>query len=480
VAEEGKDQRIAELERENEALKQKVDSQQRRIQDFENIIKELRRKLRMSSRQAGRFARRKTKSPEERRKPGRAAGHPGAHRDRPDHIDKEFFAPLESCPCCGGEGFDEVEDLEQFVIDIPDVKPKVTRIVTQRGRCRQCRKEVRSTDPRQTSTAGGAASVSLGPRALGLASELKHRFGMAYRKVADLFATYFNLPVTHGALVQATRRLARKAEPTYQALVQVVRHSGVVHTDDTGWRVALESAWLWVFATLDVTLYAITKSRGADVVHDVLGVNFEGRLLSDGLPALDSIQGPRAQCLGHLLRRAAEMEAEQTRGAVRFPRAVKNVLKDAVTLAHRHEELAPKTMANYRRRIERRMDKVLAGRIDHPENLRFWNHLFTHREQLFICLRDPAVAPTNNLAEQQLRGAVVTRKLGGCNRSWAHADHHAVLATVAQTAHRRGARLADFAGDWLQPQTGPPRSPWDMASFKRLGLSRPPPTTVVL
>jgi uncharacterized coiled-coil protein SlyX len=460
------EQRILELERENEA-------QKRRIDDLERVIQELRRKLRLLGRQAGRFARRKTKAPGERRKPGRPAGHPGTYRGKPDHVDEEVFASLESCPCCGGTGFDDVENVEQFVVDIPEVKPHVTRIVTQRGRCRRCCKEVRSTDARQTSTAGGAAAVSLGPRALGLASELKHRLGVAYRKVADLFATYFHLPVTHGALVQATPRLARNAEPTYQALVQVARHSALVHVDDTGWRVATESAWLWVFATLKVTVYLVAKGRGADVVHDVLGVNFEGRLLSDGLPALDSIQGPRAQCLGHFLRRAAELEAEQTRGAVRFPRAVKGVLQDAIALSHRHDQLAPSTISRYRLDIERRMDKLLEGRIDEPENLRFWNHLLTHRDQLFVCLRDPAVPPTNNLAEQQLRGAVVTRKIGGCNRSWPHADHHAVLASVAQTAHRNGARLADFVRDWLRPQTGPPRSPWDMAAFQRLGLDRP-------
>jgi hypothetical protein len=480
------DQRIVELERENAVLKRQSDElrreneeQKRRIDDLEEVLKKLRHKLRLSNRQAGRFARRKTRAPGERRKPGRPAGHPGAYRGRPDHVDETVVTPLRSCPCCSGTEFDDLENREQFVVDIPKVRAHVTRIVTQKGRCRRCRKEVRSTDPHQTSTAGGAAAVSLGPTALGLASELKHRLGVAYRKVVDLFGTYFGLPVTHGALVQATPRLARKAEPTYQALVQVARQSAVVHTDDTGWRVAAQSAWLWVFATIEVTVYIVSNSRGADVVHDVLGVNFGGRLLSDGLPALDSIEGPRAQCLGHLVRRAAEMEAEQVRGAVHFPRAVKHILQDAVTLAHRHDELAPSTIARYRRDIERRMDKVLAGRIDNPDNLRFWDHLFKHRDQLFVCLWDPAVAPTNNLAEQRLRGAVVTRKLGGCNRSWLHADAHAVLASVAQTAHCNGGRLSDFVADWLQPQTGPPRSPWDMAAFKRLGLSRPlMPTTM--
>lgn len=453
-----RDQRISELERE--------------VAELKRIIEELKKELRKSKRQAARFARNKRVA--EPRKAGRPKGHPGARRAVPKQVDDEVFSPLGGCPCCGEE-ISDVEDVEQFVVEMPEVKPHVTRVVTQRGWCRRCRRNVRSTHPRQTSRAGGAAQVSLGSRALGFAAELKHRLGVTYRKVADLFTHYLGLPVTHGALVQATARLAKAAKPTYQALAQVVRHSPVVHTDDTGWWVNAH-AWLWVFATTEVTLYTVDEGRGANVVTELLGADFAGRLVSDGLPALDSLTYKRAQCLGHFAVRASRMEDEQTQGAVRFPRAVKNVVKDAIALAHRHAELAPATMAAYRQDVERRMDKLLAGRIDHSENLKLWNHLLSHRDQLFVSLKDPAVPPTNNLAEQQLRGSVVTRKIGGCNRSWDHASHHAVLASVAQTAHRRRGRLADFVADWLQPNTGPPRDPWTQAAFKRLRLAPPAPT----
>lgn len=79
---------------------------------------------------------------------------------------------------------DEVRDHEQFVVDLPAVKAHVTKIVTQSGHCARCDKRVRSQHPEQVSTATGAARVSLGPNILGLAADLKHRYGMAYRDVA--------------------------------------------------------------------------------------------------------------------------------------------------------------------------------------------------------------------------------------------------------------------------------------------------------
>jgi transposase len=80
---------------------------------------------------------------------------------------------------------------------------------------------------------------------------------MAYRKVADLIATYFGIRVTHGAFVQASVRLEARRDDIL-GLIAAVRQTPVVHTDDTGWRIDGEWGWLWVFATSEVTVYGIT------------------------------------------------------------------------------------------------------------------------------------------------------------------------------------------------------------------------------
>jgi hypothetical protein len=436
--------------------------------------------VRRRSRQTTRFSR--DKRSEERQKAGRPDGHPGAFTKRPDHVDEEVVAPLCSCPHCGTR-IDDAADVEQFVVDIPEIKAWVCRIVTQRGWCQHCRRRVRSTHPRQISRAGGPAQTSLGPRALGLAADLKHRMGIPYRKIVDLFR-YFGMRLTHGAFVQADLRLAAKGEPTHQAMICIASRSPVVHTDDTGWRIDVESAYLWVFATDWLTVYVVARSRGSDVVLATLGADFGGNLVSDGLPALDTLHKLydylRSQCLGHLVRRAGVMEAEQCRNAVSFPRAVKGLLKDAIALSHRHDELAPATMAEYARRIERRADLLLARNITHPDNLRLRNHLEAHRDQLFRCLYDPAVPATNNLAEQQLRGAVVTRKIGGCNRTDEHARAHAIIASVAQTAHRNGHTLTDFVRDWMRIRPPPPPGLLPETPLHLLRPSSAPPPMFVL
>ena len=47
----------------------------------------------------------------------------------------------------------------------------------------------------------------------------------------------------------------------YHRLRDSVRESAVVHTDDTGWRVGGESAFLMAFETDDVTVYQVRARR---------------------------------------------------------------------------------------------------------------------------------------------------------------------------------------------------------------------------
>jgi len=178
---------------------------------------------------------------------------------------------------CGGE-IRERKVHEQFVVDIPPVKPVVVRYVTESGYCARCQKRVRSRHTEQISDATGAAGVVIGPRAKALAADMKHRLGVSYGKVCGLLDDAFGLHVTRGGWCQADGRLAEQARPVYAGLVEALRASSVVHADETGWRIGTLSAWLRVFTNQETTVYTIRTSRGHDVVVDILGTEFAGIL----------------------------------------------------------------------------------------------------------------------------------------------------------------------------------------------------------
>jgi hypothetical protein len=120
--------------------------------------------------------------------------------------------------------------------------------------------------------------------------------------------------------------------------------------------------------------------------------------VSDGLPALDSLELRRSQCLGHLIRRCDELI--ETPGAIDvwYPLAIKRALQNVIALRKRRDQLAASTYARLCRAIENKVDRLRAGPSSVPDHERLRRHMAKHREQLLVCLYEPAVDPTNNLA----------------------------------------------------------------------------------
>jgi transposase len=60
------------------------------------------------------------------------------------------------------------------------------------------------------------------------------------------------------------------------------------------------------------------------------------------------------------------------------------------------------------------------------------------------------VDATNNLAEREIRPAVIARKLSAGNRTEAGAETHAVLASVLRTCRRQGRDILQILGELLR------------------------------
>jgi transposase len=413
--------------------------------------------LRRSKRQAAPFSKEKPKP--DPKPPGRKPGHEPAYRPTPppEAVTETLRVPLTACPHCGGPVERIKDNRPIFQTDLPPIRPVIRRFETQRGYCPHCRKMVRSRHPKQTSTATGAAASQIGANAVALAADLKHRLGVSVRKVADFLDHHAGIRVTAGALTQACQRLARRGEPVYEGLKEAIRASPVVHADETGWRIGGTSAWLWDFVTRQMTLYAIRRSRGHAVVEEVLGEAFGGTLASDGLPTYDAVRPARRQvCLGHLIHRAAELEKTQTGGAVRLPRAMARRLRGAIDLAQRRATMSAHGFGVARGRIAAGLDRLVAYHLVNPDTERLAAHVFKHRQHLFTFLDDERVEPTNNLAERQLRPAVIARKLSAGNRTERGAFTHAVLASLAATCCQQGKRFTDLAVSLLCPDAPAP------------------------
>jgi len=85
-----------------------------------------------------------------------------------------------------------------------------------------------------------------------------------------------------------------------------------------------------------------------------------------------------------------------------------------------------------------------------PEYATLARHLWNHFEQWFAIVFDPRIEPTNWLAEQAIRPAVVNRKVWGGNRTPAGAKAQGVLMSVLETCRRRGHAVVDYISQTLR------------------------------
>ena len=454
-----KDQRIAELEAELVREHTIIQRLQKQLERLQAEVEELKR---AGKRQAAPFARRKLV--EHPKRPGRKAGQGKfSRRGRPTHrqVDQTKKARLNGCPECGGR-LRDIHQHEQYVTDIPKtIRLITTRYVTYSGYCVDCRKRVRSRHPEQTSQATGAAGVMVGPRAKALAADAKHRLGCSYGKVSELLNDAFGMQVSRSGWCQADQRLAEKAQPVYQELIEAMQRSSVVHADETGWRIGTLSAWLWVFTNQEITVYAIRDNRSSDVVVEILGKQFQGILASDCFLAYDDKRLKdwlKQKCLSHLLKDLKEMEESKTGRAVRFAQQLTAVLQEALKLKAEKLSLDPDIFVQRAQALETQLDTLISRQrnLKDRDNLRFARRLRKHRPHLLRFLYVDDLDATNNLAERQIRPSVIIRKTNGCNRSKGGAETHSVLTSVLVTCRQHSVPILDYMVSLQQFGETPP------------------------
>jgi hypothetical protein len=431
--------RIAELEKE-------LAEAQALIRVLKEEIENLKR---AGKRQAAPFARRKRV--EKPKKRGRRKGEGEfKNREKPkeEEVSETKKAGICGCPGCGDELID-LKEHEQYEIDIPEVKPIITRYVMVSGSCPKCNQRHWMYHPDQISKATGAAGVVIGPRAKALAADLKHRFGASYGKVCEVIDDAFGLNVTRSAWYQAGQRLGKEAESVYQELIETLRTCSVVHSDETGWRIGALSAWLWVFTNQKVTVYAIEKSRSHQVVVNILGKEFEGVLVSDCFLAYDHCaleEWLKQKCLSHLLKDLKTLNETKTRGAVRFARNLTSLLQDAIKLKAHKSQPTDEQFLEQAAELETRLDQLIDVNrcLTDPDNARFAKRLRKHRQHILRFLYLDDLDPTNNQAERMLRPAVITRKTNGCNRSEEGAKTHAILSSLLATCRQQAVPILHY------------------------------------
>ena len=201
-------------------------------------------------------------------------------------------------------------------------------------------------------------------------------------------------------------------EPIIAEASEAVKDAPVVHADETGWSVGGIPHWLWVATIGPVAVFSISPGRGSADAHVLLGDREDGVTVVDRWVAYAKY-GRRQLCWAHLERNTQAL-IEHGGEAKRIGLRIIMFIREMFSLWHRFldGELTRRGVRQAIKSLGNRLLRYLErnARSSSKRACTFISGLLKVREHLFTFVEVEGVEPTNNLAEQQIRSAVLWRR----------------------------------------------------------------------
>jgi len=466
------EERHAELEAENAALREQVRALLERVQELEaRLAKDSHNSSKPPSSDG---LKRKTKSL--RTKSGKNAGGQIGHRGETLHLvalpDKVVEHRLAHCPQCQTPLEDAAVVLRERrqIHDLPPgVRLQITEHQALHVRCPRCAHVSVDAFP-----AEAPSRAQYGAQVRALAVYLVEQQHLPLGRVQQLLADLWRMRLGRGTLVSWIQQAARILQPIEQHIKDALSHAPVLHHDETGVRRAGQLAWAHVTSTARLTHYAIHAKRGREAT-DAIGIlpHFTGVSVHDGWGSYNVYTRCRhALCNVHHLRELTFLEEAYQQAWAADLKALLREMKAATDHARSngHLRLSPALRADFVARSHALLASGLAanpppdgarrvgrrGRLAQSPARNLLERLLLRQDQVLAFLDDLTIPFDNNQAERDLRGLKIQQKVSGCFRSDWGADAYATIRGYLATFRKQGQSLlaalnAVFAGQPLYP-----------------------------
>jgi transposase len=358
----------------------------------------------------GPHVKRKPPRPPSGRRRGGQPGHRAHHRTlvSVEKVDEVIVCTPTHCRRCGRElQGNAAQPHRHQVIELPPPVPHVTEYQQQRLVCAHCGITTCGALPR------GVPRTGYGPRFTSIVALCSGAYRMSKRMIAHFSREVWGIPLSHGevcALEQVVRRAVQEPVDDVRESVQW----SDTNVDETRWREENRRVQLWTVVTPQASVYAIRRSRGAKVLHELLGKDYTGLIGSDRAKAYDCYpQRQRQICWSHLRRDAQAMIDRGGPGR----KVGEHLLEHAhVLFAWRRwlregkwsRSTWQQQMSGLRRSF--RQELHWGTQVPCEKTAATCRELLAKERALWTFVRIPEIAETNNAAERSLRHPVQWRK----------------------------------------------------------------------
>jgi len=306
--------------------------------------------------------------------------------------------------------------------------------------CPKCGQAVWATLPE-----GVVGDQLFDPRLQSLIGYMKGSLHASYSGLEAFCRDVLNLEVSRSHLCNVIARVSEALAEPYEELQAHIPTEPVLNIDETGWKDRGIKYWIWVFCTPVLSFFTIAKSRGSNVLQDILGQTYHGTIVSDFFSAYIKYANALQQfCLAHLIRDIKFLTTLPDRRDRAFGDALLIQFKKLFHVWHLRDKI-PKDRFDRRMSLIKKRILALAAADDlPPKSTTLAKRFRKHDGAIFRFLFDPAVPPTNNTAEQSIRPSVIDRRITQGSRSVMGRQWNARIWTVLDTCRKQGRSAWNF------------------------------------
>lgn len=381
------------------------------------------------------------------RKAGAQQGHP--HHERPDpspeqitHV-QDHYPDL--CATCHQQlherRWDACAVMTQYVWELPLIVPEITAHHYHTLCCQNC--GLLTSAQRPPDVPPGA----FGPRTAATIALLHGDYHLSDRLVSRLLAEFFGMPISLGSVVEMQQTASAALQPVYETIHTALLQQDRCNIDETGWKEAGKRRWLWTMVSTIATFFMVASSRSGPALRQMLGEGYSGIVTSDRhRPYLKLSPESHQVCWSHLIRNFQAL-VDRGGGLAVWGADFLALSRLVFRLWHLYREgtIERATLQAAMAPVQAAFHGLLvrgAQRCDAPEGL--CQELLNHEAALWTFVREERVEPTNNAAEQALRGAVIWRK--SCFGAHSAEGNRFVerILTVSATCRKQQRHLLTF------------------------------------
>lgn len=363
---------------------------------------------------------------------GGQLGHKGITKTLSENPDEIVEFKEKICPNCGSEQIKEIKTLsKRQLIELPEVKVLIKEYQTKLCECENCKELIESKFPENIK-----APIQYGDRVKAVSGYLKTQHNLSHNKISQLMSDVLGLEISEGTIDEQLTELAEDFREDYGKILEGLKESEVVGSDETTNRVNGKSLKSWIFENKELAFFKSACSRAYSVIEDLFEKNYPKVWVSDRYGSQLKVPVQHQVCLAHVIR---DLKYVNQCDNSEWARSLEKLLKECI-----HSRNEGKITIELIEEKRKELDKLFEREPPRGKEEKIkLNSLKKEKLSLLYFLENPLVPPTNNGSERGLRRLVIHRKINGGFRSDKGAERYHILASIIETAIRQGKNIFD-------------------------------------